>query len=325
MVSILGKPVLQHQIELCKKNNFTNIALLVKYQHEKISQYFRDGSAFGVKLGTLSRVNSEVLLGLWEMHCLARWALYVALWRHFPGCGPAQNVGCPSSLWCRRNFIPTSQWSSMIQISSMTPAALSVRYCLIHILGSEVRNLVNAGFMFLNALALKTSFLPKEKWTLLSTCFLGCLISAALYGFVSPEYIKDMGTPERLDKVERDLIAGLPNVSTVASCEVQSSSTEMVRSTESNHLRSPEQVELLLQVPTIRKLNRSGKLAVVITNQPVVARGEVSFEELWQIHARLESMLGSSGALDRIYFCPHHPNKGFLGEVLNLRTLPVAN
>lgn len=42
----------------------------------------------------------------------------------------------------------------------------------------------------------------------------------------------------------------------------------------------------------IRKINESGYLAVVATNQPVIARGEVSFEELEEIHNKMETLLG---------------------------------
>ena len=52
-----------------------------------------------------------------------------------------------------------------------------------------------------------------------------------------------------------------------------------------------------------------------MTNQPVVARGEVSFEELEEIHNKMETLLGKEGAyLDAIYYCPHHPHKGYEGE-----------
>lgn len=65
----------------------------------------------------------------------------------------------------------------------------------------------------------------------------------------------------------------------------------------------------------IRKINESGYLAIVTTNQPVIARGEVSFEELEEIHNKMETLLGKEGAyLDAIYYCPHHPHKGYEGE-----------
>ena len=65
----------------------------------------------------------------------------------------------------------------------------------------------------------------------------------------------------------------------------------------------------------IKKINASGFLAIVVTNQPVIARGEVSFEEMEVIHNKMETLLGKEGAyLDGIYFCPHHPHKGYEGE-----------
>ena len=81
-------------------------------------------------------------------------------------------------------------------------------------------------------------------------------------------------------------------------------------------LRNIDDFELIDGVAeAIRKINESGYLAVVVTNQPVVARGEVSFEELEEIHNKMETLLGKEGAyLDAIYYCPHHPHKGYEGE-----------
>jgi D-glycero-D-manno-heptose 1,7-bisphosphate phosphatase len=65
----------------------------------------------------------------------------------------------------------------------------------------------------------------------------------------------------------------------------------------------------------VAMINNSGYLAIVVTNQPVIARGECSLDELESIHNRMERLLGEGGAyLDDIIFCPHHPDKGFEGE-----------
>ena len=65
----------------------------------------------------------------------------------------------------------------------------------------------------------------------------------------------------------------------------------------------------------IKKINHSGYLAIVVTNQPVIARGEVTWDELHEIHRKMETLLGKDGAyIDGIYICPHHPDKGFEGE-----------
>ena len=56
-------------------------------------------------------------------------------------------------------------------------------------------------------------------------------------------------------------------------------------------------------------------MAIVVTNQPVIARGECTWEELQAIHDKMETELGKSGAfIDAVYVCPHHPDKGFKGE-----------
>ena len=74
------------------------------------------------------------------------------------------------------------------------------------------------------------------------------------------------------------------------------------------------------QRKAIKMINASGFLAVVVTNQPVIARGEVSVSELNEIHNKMEILLGVEGAyLDAIYYCPHHPHKGYEGEVSELK------
>jgi D,D-heptose 1,7-bisphosphate phosphatase len=61
-------------------------------------------------------------------------------------------------------------------------------------------------------------------------------------------------------------------------------------------------------VPAIRKFNELRYLVVVITNQPVIARGIIGPKEVRNIHALLRDRLKKKGAVvDAFYFCPHHP------------------
>ena len=86
-------------------------------------------------------------------------------------------------------------------------------------------------------------------------------------------------------------------------------------------LRNIDEFELLDgAAEAIRKINDIGYLTIIVTNQPVIARGEISFEELEKIHNKMETLLGEKGAyLDAIYYCPHHPDKGYQGENLSLK------
>ena len=82
------------------------------------------------------------------------------------------------------------------------------------------------------------------------------------------------------------------------------------------YLDRPEQIELLPGVgAAIRRLKQAGVLAVLVTNQAVIARGQCSPADLEHIHARLKEQLGLHGAhLDAIYHCPHHPDRRQPGE-----------
>lgn len=326
MVRVLGKPMLHHQIELCRKHGFTNIALLVQHRHEIIYEYFGDGSAFGVKLsyaieadprGTSGALRDALpmladrfllLYGdtFMDVDLLKFWNVHEA-------------SGAVGTLFLHPNDHP--QDSDLVDIDSYGSVRAILPYP--HPEGREVRNLVNAALYVLDRAGLEDVTPTEGKADIAKHMFPRMLeLGRRLHGYVSPEYIKDMGTPERLDKVERDFVAGLPE--RLSGRHLRNAvflDRDGTINLEVSHLNSPDQLDLLPgAAAAIRRLNRSGTLAVVITNQPVVARGEASFDELDRIHARLESDLGAGGAfIDGLYFCPHHPDKGFPGEVLELK------
>lgn len=146
--------------------------------------------------------------------------------------------------------------------------------------------------------------------------------SGKLYIYDSPEYVKDMGTPERYYAVMQDIKVGkvqaknLQNKQKAIFLDRDGTINKYV-----GFLTGIEQFELLPGVcEAIKRINDSGQLAIIVTNQPVIARGEVSLEELQQIHNKMETLLGEHGAyIDAIYFCPHHPDKGYSGEIEELK------
>ena len=138
-----------------------------------------------------------------------------------------------------------------------------------------------------------------------------------MFCYDSPEYVKDMGTPDRYYSVCADCKEGLVSAKNLRN---KQKAVFLDRDGTINKyvgfLRDIDDFELIDgAAEAIRKINESGYLAIVVTNQPVISRGEVSFEELEEIHNKMETLLGEEGAyLDGIYYCPHHPNKGYEGE-----------
>ena len=143
-----------------------------------------------------------------------------------------------------------------------------------------------------------------------------------MFCYDSPEYVKDMGTPERYEAVCRDFREGkvqarnLRNKQKAVFLDRDGTINRYV-----GFLRKEEEFELLPGVAeAIGKINASGYLAVVVTNQPVIARGEVTVPELQNIHNKMETLLGYEGVyVDAIYYCPHHPHKGYEGEIPELK------
>ena len=143
-----------------------------------------------------------------------------------------------------------------------------------------------------------------------------------MYCYDSPEYVKDMGTPERYYSVLFDFKAGtvkaknLKNKQKAVFLDRDGTINKYV-----GFLRNIDHFELIDGVAeAIREINESGYLCIVITNQPVIARGEVTVPELNEIHNKMETLLGLEGSyVDGIYYCPHHPHKGYEGEVPELK------
>lgn len=143
-----------------------------------------------------------------------------------------------------------------------------------------------------------------------------------MFCYDSPEYVKDMGTPERFQQVEKDFIEGKVEAKNLSK---KQKAVFLDRDGTINvykgFLRNIEEFELIPGIETaIKKINDSGYLTIVVTNQPVIARGEIKWNELEEIHNKMETELGKAGAyLDRIYFCPHHPHRGYEGEIVELK------
>lgn len=143
-----------------------------------------------------------------------------------------------------------------------------------------------------------------------------------MFCYDSPEYVRDMGTPDRYKMVCKDYHDGVVHAKNLKN---KQKAVFLDRDGTINRyvgfLRSIDEFELLHGVAeAINKIHALGYLVIVVTNQPVISRGEVTYRQLKEIHNKMETLLGAEGAyLDAIYFCPHHPNNGFEGEIPELK------
>ena len=330
LIPIDGIPVLEREVCSLASQGFRDIILTVSYLHEKIEEHFGDGSKWGVKIEyfventPLGNAGALFKLNLKEDFLLLNAdAMFDVDFNRFVDFH--KQHGGLVTLFTHPNSHP---YDSGLLIADKN-GAVEQWLAKEDSRPEYYRNRVNAGLHVINPSVLELSGIDADKVGAvgengkpikvdLDRQLLKPLAGTGkMFCYDSPEYVKDMGTPERYDAVCEDYKAGrvsgknLQNKQKAIFLDRDGTINKYV-----GFLQNINEFELLDgAADAIKKINASGYLAIVITNQPVIARGEVSFEELERIHNKMETLLGKKGAyLDAIYFCPHHPHKGYEGE-----------
>lgn len=330
MVPIEGKPLLEYQIENLKENGITDIIIIIGHLGDVIQNYFGDGNKLGVNisyyvektpLGTAGAL-AEIKDRLEETFFLVFGDLFINInYKRFFVFHKEYEAfitlfAHPNSHPYDSDIIVTDSKSCVIEWSYKNETRIN-----------DYKNLVNAGLYVLQKSAVDVLVqLQKQKGEtkvdLEKDLIIPLIPTKAVYAYHSTEYVKDIGTPDRLIKVTEDY---LHRVCEKRNLKHKQKCIFLDRDGTVNKyvgfLKNAEQVELEPKAAeAIRLINESEYLAVVITNQPIIARGETTFDELERIHNRLYTLLGKEGAyLDGLYYCPHHPDKGFEGEVVELK------
>ena len=330
MVPIEEKPLLEYQIENLKENGVDNIILIVGHLGDVIREHFGDGSSFGVDIsyyieetplgtaGALAKIKDR----LEDTFFLVFGDLFINI-NYDRFLKFHHDHKALITLFAHPNSHPYDS-DSIITDDGDRVTGWSYKK---DIRTEDYRNLVNAGLYVIDKAAVdeiaKLQVAKGEdKVDLEKELIIPIIPSCPIYAYHSTEYVKDIGTPDRLAKVTADFLHGVceqRNLKHKQKCIFLDRDGTINKYV--GFLRSAELVELEpTAAEAIRLINESEYLAIVITNQPVIARGECSFEELNHIHNRIYTLLGKDGAyVDGLYFCPHHPDKGFEGEVPELK------
>jgi len=318
LLEICGKSVLEHQIENLKKSGFNDFTLVIGHLGDQIENFFGDGSSLGVNIDyyredmPLGTAGALVALkdGLKEDFLLLNGDIIFDVdFRSFAEFHRKKKA--LASLFVHPNDHP---FDSEIVVCDGDDRVISWlrkdedRYAC--------KNRVNAGLHILSPEILE-GFVSVKPLNLDRDLLRPLLDTGRVYAYNSIEYVKDMGTPERYREVTEDFKASRPKARRLDSKKrAVFLDRDGCLNVYKGLIGRAEDLELIKGAGSaLAKINRAGYLAVLITNQPVIARGDCSLEGLERIHGRLECLLGEQGAfLDAIYFCPHHPDSGFLGE-----------
>ena len=318
MIPVCGKPILEYQIDCLKRNNLIDIILVIGHLGQRIKDHFGDGSGFGCNIsyfteteplgtaGALYKIenlsddflllNGDVILDMDFTRMIAfhkEKNAYVTLAVH-PNSHPFD-----SALIVCNSDNQVTDWINKEDERTW------------------YKNIVNAGVHILTLDFLKNCPQTKEKVDLDRDMLKPNIFCGGIFAYSTPEYIKDMGTPERYAQVTSDIEKGVVHSKNLSE---KQRAVFLDRDGTINHyedfVTKPENLKLFdWAADAVKTINSLGYLVIVITNQPVIARGEVDFDTLDSIHMKMETDLGHKGAyIDDLFYCPHHPDKGFEGE-----------
>ena len=331
LIPVDGMPILEREIRSLASQGFKDIILTVGYLADKIIAYFGDGSQLGVKIdyfveetplgnaGALFQLKEKI--GEEPFFLLNADAAFDVDFNRM--LDYHKKHGGLVTLFTHPNSHPYDSGLVIADKDGNVEKWLSKE----DERPQWYNNRVNAGLHVIDPKVLELSLkslesdptkgYPSGKVDLDRQILKPLCGTGKMFCYDSPEYVKDMGTPERFHQVEADYKNGVVQAKNLHN---KQKAIFLDRDGTINKyvgfLRNIDDFELIDGVSeAIKHINQSGYLAIVVTNQPVIARGEVTWDELHEIHKKMETLLGKDGAyIDGIYICPHHPDKGFEGE-----------
>ena len=328
MLPVAGKPLLQHILEFLSASGVTDFILAARYKAEIIEQYF-SAEALGARFPVRIHVEDQPMGTAGSLPALApllddNFVLYygdeLADFRLAEFASDHLQHSPLATILVRPSHHP---WDGhLIQVDAsgdMTEFATHLQP------GRLYQNRGNLGIYVLNREILH--YIEPRKMGFVEDVFPKVLEAGGrirVHELESSGYVKDVGTPQRIDEVEtflrhRSMIeAARSNRQPVETVFLD---RDGVLVEDLGLVRRKEDVRLLPGAAEgLRLLNEHGLRTVMVTNQPVVARGLCTEEDLAEIHAELARQLAVAGAhWDALYYCPHHPETHYGEGVVKLR------
>lgn len=327
LVSVGGVPLLQRQIESLKSFGVDKIVILVNHKKEHIEKFIQEHDSFGVDIkivddgepkgtgGALISASNYLEDEFLVVYGDTLFNIDLNRFIQFH-----QNSRCDASLLVHPNDHPSD--SDLIDVDENHTILGFFPYP--HSEPSKLQNIVNAAMYVINKNALLNYATGIDIPSDLAKHVFPKMIEngATLKAYSSPEYIKDLGTPARLDKVEAHLSDGVvQRQSLLNKQKAVFIDRDGTLNFLNGHIRRAEDIVFFEGIGTsMKQLQESSYRTVLVTNQPVVARGEATTEDIKAINAKLDFELSKSKSyFDAKYMCFHHPDSGYDGEVKSLK------
>lgn len=320
LMKIGGKTVIEHQIVLLKRYGVKEIWVLVGFLGEKVRKYLNEGKRWKTKIrycqekrllgtaGALKQLEGKIKTDflVFSGDVMLDFDVKRFINFHKKKKGMATMIVHPSDHPFDSDLVEADREGKVISLLKR-PHPENIIF----------KNLSIASVFIFSPRIFK--YIPTRRKTDFEKDILPKVLKAGekVYAYNTPEYIKDMGTPKRLKLVEADYVSGkIKKMNLQNKRKAVFLDRDGVINEEVDQLSKLEDLSIYsFAAKAVKRINKAGYLAILITNQPQIAKGFMIKETLELIHKKLEAELAKEGAkLDAIYYCPHHPEKGFEGE-----------
>lgn len=320
MIPVCGKPILEHQIEMAKRYGFTDFLFLIGHLGHIIKDYFQNGQKWGVYIeyyeeqqplgtaGALGLIKDRLTEDFFVFYGDTVMDIDMQRMADFH-----QSLHADATLCVHPNDHPYD--SDIIEMDD--ECRVRKFHNKPHPENFISHNIVNAALFIFNKKI--TNFITPGVKSHIEKHVLPACKDAGLriFGYLTSEYIKDMGTPDRYNKVCNDWESG--KVSSMNFSHKRKAvflDRDGVINKDTGLIYKLEDVEIIEDIEkAINYIHEKGYLAVIISNQSVIARNLCTFEELDTINAYIETFLGKKHSyIDAFYCCPHHPDSGYPEE-----------
>ena len=298
MIEFHGKPFLEYLVEMLRDQGFERVLMLLGYLPEVIKEYFGDGSRWGLSIKySVSPVGDEtgrriklaapnIDPNFLLMYCDNYWPMsFDAMWRHYSDAGaPAMvTVYCNADGYTRDNLRVGDDGYVAEYDKSRTKPGLQG---------------VDIGFMILQRDVI--DLLPDDNVSLEAVVYPQLVARRQMLAYVTQHRYYSVSTHERLELTGQFL----NRCPTVLLDRDGVLNKAMPRA---EYVRSWAEWEWLPgSKEALGLLKNAGYRVILISNQPGIARGEMTEEALNDIHQRMKAEVEEAcGEISAIYYCPH--------------------
>ena len=319
MTEVSGKPVLQYQIESLVRSGVYNILIALPVYDRSVEAHFGDGKPFGAKIRYLKE---ERPLGSGGCFYLAAKVIHEDFFFLKGDLLLDVDFERLMKFHKRHEGVVTALTHPSRKPSEEDILMVNNQQRILHVLeaGKEreiyFENVVSAGIYVVSTALLETfdGLARPQKIDFEKELFEPSIYADGAYGYRSSEYVRKV---EDVQIAQADIAKG-----TVAAKNLSRPQKAVfldrdgVLNVFGDYVVRPDMLHLKPDAAAaLKRINDSSYLAVCVTNQPVVARGEATIGMLKEIHNKLEDDLGEAGAyLDGLYCCPHFPGPLKEGE-----------